>query len=89
MHQETLAIMLVTFLGGGAVGILLLWFYYRLKRGGFQRIASDIIHRAELEADTLKKAQELLLKQQQLEQQREVEQFWQGERRKFQKRRSA
>lgn len=85
MYPDTLAIILVTFLGGGAAGILLLWFYYRLKKGGFQRIASDILHRAELETDTLKKAQELLLKQQQLEQQREVEQFWQGERRKFQK----
>ncbi len=85
MSHDLLAIILVTLSAGTAFGALLLGLYYRFKKGGMQRIAADILHRAELEADTLKKAQELLLKQQQLEQQREMEQFWQAERRKLQK----
>lgn len=85
MNPIQLAIYLTTFLVGVAAGFMLLWFYYRLKKGGFDRIASDILHRAELDADTMKKAQELLSKQQQLDQQREMEQFWQGEKRKVQK----
>lgn len=64
---------------------MLLWLYYRMRRGGFERIAADILHRAELEADTMKKAQELLLQQQQLELQREMEQLWQAEKRKLNK----
>jgi len=34
MNPIQLAIYLTTFLVGAAVGILLLWFYYRLKKGG-------------------------------------------------------
>ncbi len=67
---------------GGAGGF---WIYHRLKLGGFQSIATDIIRKAESDVETLKKAQEFTLKQHQLEQQRELEQQWQNEKRKIQR----
>jgi len=83
MDSELLAIILLTLLLGGFGGALCLWIWTRAKLGGFQKISSDILKRAESEADTLKKAQELSFKQQQLEQQREIDQLWQNEKRKI------
>ncbi len=44
-----------------------------------------MLQKAELEADALKKASELTLRQKQIDQQRELEQTWQQERKKIQR----
>ena len=85
MDSDTLALLLLAFSVGTAVGCLIYWAYVRAKLGGFQRIASDILYKAELEADTLKKTQEVTLKQQQVDHQREFEFLKLNERRKIMK----
>ena len=85
MNSEAVATLLLTLIFGGCSGAAGFWIYHKTKLGGFQKIASDILHRAELESEARHKAHEFTLKQQQLEQQRNLEQLWQNERRKIQK----
>lgn len=85
MDSDLLAIILFSLLIGGVGGALSLWIYNHAKLGGFQKIAADILRKAEIEADTIKKGNELTLKQNQIEQQRDLEQMWQNERRKIQR----
>jgi ribonuclease Y len=73
-----------TALLGIGCGIAGFWIFQKLKIGGFQKIASDIIRKAEFEAESFKKAHEFSLRQQQIEQQREREQLWHQDRRKIQ-----
>ncbi len=77
-------ILFFSFIGAvaGAVGF---WIYHRIKFGGFQQMAMDLLHKAELDAETLKKAQEFTFKQHQLEQQREFDHHWQNEKWKIQR----
>src|SRR5690348_12179628 len=85
MNPDLIAIILLTLSGGLGAGTLGFWIFHKFKLGGFQKIANDILHKAESEAETIRKANDFTLKQTQLEQQRELEQFWQNERRKIQR----
>lgn len=69
---------LLTGLGG-------FWIFHQMKWGGYQKIAKDILAKAELESERLQKSTEFSQKQQQIEQQKEFEHYWQNERRKLQK----
>lgn len=85
MDLDLIALLLAAFIFGCVVGLIAFFLYYRLKLGSFQAIAKGITQKAEIDAASLRKANELTLKQSQLEQQRDIEQSWQLERRKIQR----
>lgn len=85
MDSEILAGVLSILLLGGLVGAAFFWLWVRSKWGSFEKIGADILRKAEQDAETLKKSHDLSLKQQQLEQQKELEQLWHNERRKIQR----
>lgn len=76
---------IAAFLIGCVVGAIALAGFFKVKMGSLQAIATGILQKAESDATALKRVNELALKQNQLEQQREMEQAWQGERRKIQR----
>lgn len=85
MNTDQIAVLLLSTVGGGILGAMIFWGYHRLKIGGYQKIAQEILRKAEIEGDSIKKTGEISLKQHQLEQQRELEQVWQLEKRKMQR----
>ncbi len=85
MHPDLIAQFLLALLAGIGVGAGGVWLYHKMKLGSFQKISQEIIQRAELDAISLKKSAEMAIKQQQLDQQRELDQLWQSERKKIQK----
>jgi len=68
------------FIGGAS-----LWLFQRFKLTTFKHLAADLIRKAEMESETIKKNGELSIKQQHYEQQRELENRWRIERQKIQK----
>lgn len=85
INLDTFAEFIAAFLLGIGVGIIALWIFHRVKLGSYEKISKAIIYKAETEVASTKKAQELALKQSQIEHQRELEQLWQNERRKIQR----
>lgn len=85
MNENLIAFYLLIFLLGGILGALLIWVYHHFALGGVKRLGAEIVYRAEQDAEELRKGAELGLKQKQLEQQRELEQLWQLERKKIQR----
>lgn len=85
MNENQIALFLLIFLLGGVLGAIAGWIYHRFALGGVKQLAAEIIQRAEQEGIELKKGAELTLKQKQLEQQRDLEQLWQQERKKIQR----
>lgn len=85
MNETQIAVYLLLFLMGSALGALAFWAYHRFALGGVKRLSADIINRAEQEAAELKRTHELNIKQKQVEQQRDLEQIWQQERKKIQR----
>jgi ribonucrease Y len=85
MLLDQIALLLVALFFGILLGVFSLWLFHRSKLGNYETIAKGILYKAELEVANLKKNQEFALKQQQVEQQKELEQNWQGERRKLQR----
>ena len=85
MENDQITIFLLCFFTGCVVGAAVLWVFHLLTLGSYKKIAAQIVQRAEADADTIKKGNELLNKQQQVEHQRELEQLWQNERRKIQR----
>lgn len=85
MNAAQLELLVLSLLSGASLGALIFWLVQKIKVGSFQTMAQDIIQRAELEADTMRKSSELATKQNQVDQQRELEQVWQLERRKIQR----
>lgn len=85
MFIDSTSLNLLLFVAGFGIGLLSLLGYHRYKIGGYTTLAEKILSRAEQEASTLKKTSELALKQNQLDQQRELEQVWQIERKKIQR----
>lgn len=49
---------------GVIAGVLGFWIVHRIKLGGFEKISADLLHRAEMEAETRRAAHELSLKEQ-------------------------
>lgn len=85
MNLDQIAYLLLTLLAGVGIGAAALCIFHRIKLGSYSSIINDIIRKAENDAEALKKASEISVKQNQLEQQREFEQIWQNERRKIQR----
>lgn len=85
MNENHLALYLLIFLVGSIVGSAFAWLYQHFALGGIKQLSTQILQQAEQEATDLKRGNEFALKQKQLEQQREFEQFTQQERKKFQK----
>jgi ribonucrease Y len=85
MNSEYLAEILLYLLCGGLLGALTFWAFHRMKLGTYQKIGQDILYKAEMDAQTIKSAGEITLKQALIEQQRECEFLLQNEKKKLQK----
>jgi len=85
MHTDLILQSLIIFLSGSCAGSLILFFWHRFKLGSYKDIEHEIIRKAEKDAEGVKKNLELSLKHIQIEQQRELEQAWQLERKKNQR----
>lgn len=83
MNETQIALYLLIFLIGSALGALAFWTYQRFALGGIKRLSANIINRAEQEAAEMRRINELSIKQKQIEQQRDLEQLWQQERKKI------
>jgi ribonuclease Y len=84
MNENQVPFFLLIFLLGIGLGALAFWTYHRFALGGVKRLSEEIINRAEQESSELRKANELTLKQKQVDYQRELELVWQQERKKIQ-----
>lgn len=85
MTENPVAFYLLIFLIGSLTGAFFFWIYHFFALGGIKRLTHDILYKAEQEAEGIRKAAEMTLKQKQLDQQRELEQLWGQERKKIQK----
>lgn len=85
MNLDQHLIELLFTLAGFVLGAIVFWIYFWIKAGGIKALSTEILQKAETEADTLKKASELTIRQKQLDQQKELEQIWQAERKKIQR----
>lgn len=83
MMQEQIVEMVLSFGFGIFAGALLLWLFNRITLGKYKDVAADIIKKAEADAETIKKNGEIQIRQNQIEQQRLLEQNWSSERRKL------
>lgn len=83
MNENQIALNLLIFLFGGGLGFLCFWIYQHFALGGMKKLAAKVINGAEQEAWEIKRGAELTLQQKQIEQQRELEQLWQQERKKI------
>lgn len=85
MQLDFFAELLAILLLGILIGLGILWTFHRIKLGNYSAIAKTMIQKAEMEISSLKKSQEISLKNLQVEHQREMDQLWQGERKKIQR----
>lgn len=85
MFIDSIALSILLLSSGFLSGMLCIWAFHRYKMGGYTTIAKRIIERAEQDASAIKKSGELAMKQNHLDQQRELEQVWQIERKKIQR----
>ncbi len=84
MPQEYISYLILSSSSGLLLGAFFFWLYNRAKIGSFDKLAKEILEKAEHEAESLKAASQLNLKQKEIELQREAEKYWQNERKKFQ-----
>ncbi|MBA3602935.1 MAG: ribonuclease Y [Parachlamydiaceae bacterium] len=85
MSLDDVAYLLLILISGAALGAVAYWFFHRMKVGSYQSLVNGMMHKAEIETESVRKSAELTMKQQQVEQQRELERLWQVERRKMQR----
>lgn len=85
MNDNQIAINLLLFFLGAGLGLAIFWLYHHFALGGIKKLSATIIARAEQDGCEIKKAAELIQQQKQLEQQRDLEQVWQQERKKIQR----
>ncbi|MFQ5729959.1 MAG: ribonuclease Y, partial [Waddliaceae bacterium] len=85
MNSEVLGLYITLFFLGCLAGGFSFWIFNRIKLGSYQNIATDIIHKGELEVERLQKNGEIELKQKQIEQQSKFEQIRQTDRQKIHK----
>ena len=83
MNENQLALLLLIFLIGSALGAIAHWIYQYLALGGFKQLSAEIINRAEHEASDIRRLGELSLHQKQLEQQNELEKLRLHDRKKI------
>ena len=85
MNENPIAFYTLIFLLGSLLGALFFWLYHQLALGGVKRLRESIMHATEQETEELKKKALLSLNQKQLDHQRELDYFWQQERKKIQR----
>lgn len=85
MQLHDIYIYLLSGIFGFALGALAFWLFHRVKIGNYQTIAQNILHKAEQEGLSLRKNAELIIKQNQVDQQKDLELVWQSERKKMQR----
>lgn len=85
MSLDDIAYLLLILVAGMAAGAFGFWLYHRAKVGSYQSLVNEMLRKAEIDVDSLRKATELSIKQQQVDHQRELERVWQSERRKMQR----
>lgn len=66
----------------GAIGK---WLFHRLSLGNYRRIANEIIQKAEIESESLKATTQILMRQRDLEHQRDLEKIVHAAKKKLQK----
>lgn len=74
---------LILFLSGIMLGSFAFWLTQKVRLNSFNQIASDIIKKAEQEAERLSNNAHLTAKHIHLDKQKELDEFWQTERRKI------
>lgn len=84
MLVDTLIYPLLILIAGCMIGCIALSVIQKFRLTHFKQLAADIVKKAEVEGETLKKTSELAGRQQQIDHQREFENRWQQERRKIQ-----
>ncbi len=84
MLSENIIFFLFTTIFGILLGVTGLYTTQRLKLTTFKQLAATLISKAETEAEEIRKTEELSIKQQQIEQQRNFELHWRHERSKLQ-----
>lgn len=82
---DTISLILLALIAGGGLGALAMWLVFKLRLGGIEKLSNEMLQKAQVEADSLRKGSEMAMKQNQMDQQRELEQVWQIERRKIQR----
>lgn len=85
MPTEHIAQLTLSLCIGSGLGAGILWGIQRAKLKNFRTIAANIIKKAELDSDAIRKAGEISAKQNMIDQQREFEKHWQQEKRKAQR----
>jgi len=85
MNADVIAEWIVIGVVFGGIGALILWISQQIRLCSYKKISTEIIQKAEEEAERIRKQGELQAKQHQLEKQRELEELWHQERRKIQK----
>lgn len=85
MYLDPLTELSLVFTLGLFLGCLAVYLFHRSKLGTYETIAKNIVNKAELDANNLKRHTEILLKTQQVDHQRELEMVWQSERKKLQR----
>lgn len=85
MDLQQLTTLGLLLIAGLALGSLATRLFYRVRVGGLQRLANDIIHQSEVEADKLSKEASLTLKKAEFEHKQQLEQLSQREQRKRQR----
>lgn len=85
MTSEGVEYLLAAFAAGAGVGSFFYFLFHRAKLGNYNTLATDILRRAELEAQKIKQDAELAATKQEYEQQRKLELTWQTEKKKLEK----
>lgn len=85
MTDNPAAFYFLFFFLGSIGGAFFFWIYHHFALGGIKRLGGDILYKAEQEAEGIRRAAEISLKQKQLDQQKEFELLWSQERKKIQK----
>jgi len=83
--SASLTLQLFLFLIGVISGGAIFWAYHRNKIGSYQKLASDLLQKVELEAEKIRNDAEFERKQKLLDQQKKFEDTWQAERREIQR----
>lgn len=83
MELDQMILNFSLFFIGILIGSVLLWLLNSFRLRGFKNMATDIIKKAELDAENIKKTTQYNLKQSQIDLQKELEEVRQNERRKI------
>lgn len=84
MNFDTWIPLASSFIAGATTGCVAYLVIQRIRLSHFRQLADDILRKAEIDSEGIKKNADLAGRQQQIDQQREFENRWQQERKKIQ-----